>query len=131
MRDIKFRGINKSAKQWAYGDLLHKDGKVFMGYWVTDANSPSGDGYVECEVIPETIGQYTGLHDKNGTDIYEGNIMTDDVNNYAVVFYEGAWRLKLNAKNGDTWWKSLDRYTNKLKVIGNIYENPELLKEDD
>lgn len=136
MREIKFRGKRTDGKGWAYGYLVENEQDIYRTFIVTSARwDVDEDGCTDLletevyEVIPKTVGQYTEFKDKDKIEIYEGDIMTDDVNNYAVVFYEGAWRLKLNAKNGDTWWKSLNRYTNKLKVIGNIDDNSELLKE--
>lgn len=89
----------------------------------------SGEGYLLVYSFKDVeLIQYTGLKDKNGKEIFESDIMTDSKINYVVAFYAGAWRLKSNITS-DAWWKSLYRYVNDCKVIGNIYENPELLKE--
>ena len=118
MREIKFRAWDKQNKNMEEVDLL--------GSNVLHIKNSKWENIEDFEVI-----QYTGLKDRKGKDIFEGDIVAEGTINYVVAFYAGAWRLKQNI-DGDTWWKSLYRYVAnfRVEVIGNIYENPEFLKED-
>lgn len=73
-REIIFRGQRVDNKEWVYGDLIHleKDFKkiVIILHWTDDDNSS--------EVIPETVGQFTGIEDEKGNKIYEGDIIQYD-----------------------------------------------------
>jgi len=84
----------------------------------------------DIEVIPESVGQFTGLTDKNGKEIYEGDILlTSGKLKSAIVFYEAGFYLECHRYNGDLWYMPLNygMLQNK-EIIGNIYENPELIK---
>ena len=117
MREIKFRVwdiLNKKMLKW--GDIFD------LPAWEIFPGTP--------EQRPFEVMQYTGLKDRKGKDIFEGDIVAEGTINYVVAFYAGSWRLKQNI-DGDTWWKSLYRYVAnfKVEVIGNVYENPAFLKE--
>lgn len=115
MREILFRG--KIESDWAYGDLKHfKDTVVIFE-----------QGYTfPCIVIPETVGQFTGLTDKNGIKIFEGDIVQFKGANYEVVYIEKYTRFA-GKKKGCVFsvfaWKMCE-------VIGNIHDNPELMRSE-
>jgi len=123
MRTIKFRGFSIALNDFVYGYLdyyeLHDEFAI--------------DDYA---VNEDSISQFTGQHDKNGTEIYEGDILAHDYGGYSLIVYreECMAFCRIDAKdvgniNGyynlheEAWRSCLQR----AKVIGNQYENPELL----
>ncbi len=129
MRKIKFRGKTLDGR-WIYGDLWHrpyaKDCVTIVSF-MEDTGTTGG-----LEVIPETVGQYTGLKDKNGTEIYEGDILGKTFHwDLFVRFQNGKFMLydtNLVRRNNDYTY---DLYRNVVEgycVIGNIFENPELIE---
>jgi uncharacterized phage protein (TIGR01671 family) len=136
MRDIKFRGLKTNGKGWAYGDL-HK-GENIRGEIYYEV----GYGHNYYKVLPETVGQFTGLKDKNGVEIYEGNIVSDGKTLFEIQMnvQQGKWwtnPIKQIQEHQEDWFiLALDNqqlgngyYSRKdLEVIGNIHENQELLK---
>lgn len=126
MRTIKFRGICIATKQWLYGDLVQDtEGGCYI--YPIDC-----DGlYRDNEVVPETVGQYTGMKDKHGVEIYEGDVISHvkgykkDKNNNWVDDVE---TLIVEFGNGVFSNHSLFSVSESVEVIGNIHDNPELNK---
>ena len=117
MREILYRGKRKDTGKLTVSDsILQHNGLIKL--WDKE------DGYVEVE--PETIGQYTGLTGKNGKKIFEGDIMQLCSACYpCLVYWDGkSWAWKQNGKR-----REIDLTREKMEVIGNIYDNPELVKE--
>ena len=126
MREIKFRGKTTTGK-WVYGYYFY--GYADYSYRETKDKKHWIEGYDEnnnyyiYEVIPETVGQFTGLHDKNGKEIFEGDIVniTSGIGNFinkkgAVIFTEGAFHIE-----GQGFTLSFaSQYS--LEVIGNIHD---------
>lgn len=139
MREILYRAKRTDDGEWAYGYYFYDNfqDKAFITFgnncFKIDNYSMSFDR--ECpnkrilsafEVIPKTVGQYTGLTDKNGTKIFEGDIIKIR-NKTRYVFFGvcryrhtnyGEYAVDLSVKDGSN-----------CEVIGNIHDNPELLKE--
>lgn len=150
MREILFRGKRAENDEWVFGDLRH----IFYGECyphIVDNSNGLNNSVCGLEVDPATVGQFTGLTDRNGVKIFEGDIIKwhdntelsiggqiaeicygkyidadshfDDV--YLLGFY-----FKLFDKDKTcatiSW---LDEYKNDFDIIGNIYDNPELLVE--
>ena len=144
-RDLKFRGFNKKNDKWWYGDLIHNRGLTFI--------CPAGiaDPFVTFEdfvVEPESVGQFSGLHDCDGKEIYEGDIIKTPRGNIGMVIFGKAeetvthyvylrkfayvyatygWVFKLI--NDGYKCAIIDNSILDGNCIGNIYDNPELMKE--
>lgn len=131
MRTIKFRGKSIDGKEWLYGDLVSSADKKRFAILVNDKES-----YDECEVDPETVGQFTGLMDKNGAEIYEGDILKwSNGRSYVVKFWEGMFYASVEECNdgflgGFPLHALTDYEDRRCEIVGNIYDNPELLKEE-
>lgn len=135
MREIKFRGKNR-AGEWLYGSLIEDWLNGYCEWFIGDKMMP------QAELVEEsTVGQFTGLKDNNGKEIYEGDI----VSNGSTTIYSGDKKqtfkdvgvVRWDIKNGCIVInneKSTKRLTHKtikqcvVKVIGNIYDNPELME---
>lgn len=134
MRVIKFRGKVIETDEWIYGDLIQR-----MGYMPSIMYLYESSGkvrYCECAVKRETVGQFTGLFDKKGELIYEGDILrVYDSTNVFCEFRHGAFGYIYNNEfhplAGNTNYTFNPKNTDKnFEVIGNILDNPELLKEE-
>ena len=122
MRTIKFRGESILTDEWLYGDLVHSADNKRFGILVNDK-----DSYDECEVAPETVGQFIGLYDCGGKEIYEGDILDFNGLTVEVRFVRGVFAFLANG-NLDEELCGDCRTDLFAKVIGNIHDNPELLK---
>lgn len=133
-REIKFRGKRLDNGGWEYGDLLqYDDGSVCIGVHsknYTDDGFNAGQYHRIVSVDENTVGQYTGLKDKNGREIYEGDIIGGS--NGSINGWE--WPFKSEIKWNDEEcgfntpnWGYMDS-THYYNVLGNIHDNPELLK---
>lgn len=132
MREILFRGKRADNGEWAYGYYAHRPTAVCIGesnpscIYVPACDPDDNSEFIE--VIPETVGQYTGLTDKNGKRIFEGDIVSlvkHDGLIYKVVYVPCRYEL-VNSKGVNCF--VLDIYKSEnIEVIGNIYDNPELL----
>lgn len=141
-REIKFRGKVSKTKQWVYGDLLHvSNGCIITTNSELGETLPDGDiglAYSLDEfavVIPETVGQFTGLLDKNEKEIYEGDIIK--TKRYGVVHgqsnTQGADLFRVVYENAQFYIDNKLRHfylqdSRCNEVIGNVFDNPELLE---
>ena len=114
MREIIFRGKSLVTKEWVFGDLFqHGEQRFIM------------TGGHNIEVAPESVGQFTGLTDKNGVKIFEGDIVKYHDSLHEVVFCDingcAFYGIKMPDRN-EIW--NFDGITcgNKMEVIGNIYD---------
>ena len=123
MREILFRGKRKKGdKRWVEGDLLHG----YSGFGITNRYY-AGSSF---EVVPETVGQYTGLTDKNGAMIFEGDVVKSIAAWYVVEFENGGYGLRPFGKGKLIPIMGHGNFNeNEVEVIGNIYDNPELMND--
>lgn len=129
MREILFRGKTKSG-EWIEGNYVkaYDYGHVESIKHLIFSNSSyyGYDGYTnDEEVIPETVGQFTGLTDKNGEKIFEGDIVrvNKDGDILEIMYCERGYFCA----NNNAWWEFIDEL-GAFEVIGNIHDNPELLE---
>ena len=136
MREILFRGKTYEG-EWVQGDLYHRNKEVLINNFHEGFN---------LRVIPETVGQYTGLTDKNGTKVFEGDILkfTDEKYDYewiGIVEFgnpnaEYNWGYQLVYIKGAQpntdilLWFDMEETGAYGEVIGNIHDNPKLLESE-
>lgn len=144
MREILFRGKPKNKADYEflkkmykdnckdgfiYGSLVISHGKYYICIMaLCQINSLVNNGNTTMfEVIPETVGEYTGLKDKNGERIFEGDIVTmpkyGGGRHKSVVYFKNG-KFAVNGSN----YNFKDICPRNMEVIGNIYDNPEMLK---
>ncbi len=141
MREILFRGKQKENGEWVEGFPV----RIYdYGGLVWDMHPFNTNLEVTHSVIPNSIGQFTGLTDKNGTKIFEGDMFRMDEDDIAVViFKDGCFRLEIHGMCGTYTESGFDEcgggygiiecdpidwyYIRDMEVIGNIHDNPELL----
>ena len=126
MREILFRGKRADSifrSEWIEGSLWNNYGEVKI------LSALNAIGY---EVIPETIGQYTGLTDKNGKKIFEGDVLVICNNRehpVLVKFLDFEWDCVIPNVNAYIHYRHrLENNNAKYEIIGNIHDNPELMK---
>lgn len=140
MREILFRGKRKDNGEWVFGDLIRN-----LIYDGREKEMRIGDIYFEhngdihgtavYKVIPETVGQFTGLTDKNGTKIFEGDIVK-----YYGICKPIIGVVKICEEDFSGLYGVCEAFTDgsgtsllkskiDCQVVGNIYDNPELLEE--
>ncbi len=151
MRDIRCRGLvieeYRSIKkgEWVYGSLLvipesvTGKTKAFIELWHEEHK-----GWQRYQVDPKTVGQYTGLKDKNGKDIYEGDIVIsktaylsiyeEEPEIYQIAFKNGCFCFVKNEaaqkqwNDGNNYWYSIENVEMyETEIIGSIHQNKELL----
>lgn len=130
MRKIKFRARRKNGK-WVVGNFINH----FSTYFKTEERhsiflpKPENDngGYLVEDIDPETVGQFTSLHDCDGKEIFEGDILDFNGLTVEVRFVRGVFAF---LANGDLDEELCGDCRTDLfaKVIGNVYENPDILK---
>lgn len=131
MREILFRGKRTDNGEWVFGDLVHFPDRTKID---THKNGQPWRGY---DVYPDTVGEFTGLTDKNGKRIFEGDIVSVKIGGLkrkGVVFYEDiATRFGLaigTEKNFSFLGRQMAK-TYEAEAIGDIHDNPELLEVDE
>lgn len=127
MKEILFRGKRKDNGEWVYGTplyLIHERYKDSFTM-IVPLNTEFGCGELDdfYEVIPETVGQYRGLNDKNGQKIFEGDILEiaprkSNTAPTVLLVVTDVFKTGEYFRHGVRYWQ----------VIGNIHDNPELLK---
>ncbi|EKS4345037.1 hypothetical protein QB607_003040 [Clostridium botulinum] len=133
MREIKFRGKRIDNNEWVYGDLIKDNDKYYIitkiGY-VSDENLDFANKYLECfayEVVPKTVGEYTGLKDDDNKEIYEDDIINTWNKNYRVIYNGYMWALKgFYISCLEIPYDAFSEFS--AKKVGNIHDNPKLLE---
>ena len=129
MREILFRGKRKDNGEWVEGNLFIPD--------ISDTPTQICIGTnvvrITYDIVPETVGQYTGLNDKNDTKIFEGDILKtnkfSEPNKQYIVKFDLQFGAYIGQDKFNIYFVTFDGDSDQFEVIGNIHDNPELLKE--
>lgn len=120
-RVVKFRGKRVDNGKWVYGYYQELVDSVNHLYWI---NEPNGD---ITDVVPETVGQYTGLKDRDGVEIYEGDVLIFDGYKFVIL-----WNEERGGFHMDYWMfdeqYDLSEFSQTSEIISNIHDDPELME---
>ena len=119
MREILFRGKRIDNGEWVEGMYLYIKGHTYPSIF-----NMEGFSHI---IITKTVGQFTGLTDKNGKKIFEGDIVKYENKIYEIKYLEKYARFAPSNEHSVFMVCAF----NHLEVVGNIYDNPELLKDDE
>lgn len=128
-REVKFRGFRDKTEEWVYGYLVIREEP-----YLHDIIDPIGNRSKMTYAIRRgSEGQFTGLHDKNGKEIFEGDIVRHEGKNYEITFTCGGFAADGFYDTGQDYPSEFfsEFAQTRSEVIGNIYENPELLEVDE
>ena len=146
MREMLFRGKRKDNGEWVYGSLIVLPDKTMIAACSGNENTLGVFTYKTNLVDPATVGQYTGLKDKNGKEIYEGDVMQTyfsfapgdagygvSQRPFVVKWEQGrtafrAFKPKTNSRHILDTVDFFEMQSKIYEVIGNIHDNPELLE---
>lgn len=120
MREIKFRGKREDFRNWIYFDMMH--------HLFDDSGLPPD--FLQYHLDIKTIGQFTGLKDKNETEIYEGDIVIQNIQSEYLDVSDWTQVKGVVSHTNGLWCVKGEHYplfAFENEVIGNIHENPELL----
>ena len=132
MREILFRGKRTINGDWVYGDFVHGNERKSLrdSIFVYDSETQSFNDY---EINPSTLGQYTGMKDKNGKLIFEGDIVKTDKfsepNKQYIIKYDLQFGAFIGQDRYNVYFVTFDGNSGEFEVFGNIYDNPELLEK--
>ncbi len=140
-REIKFRGKSLFDGQWVVGDLLHPStGARIVNYTESEADGVLRADYHYFNVDPSTVGQYTGLKDRSGQEVYEGDVVfwiMKDMRGRgrgeqgAIIWdkHTMSWAILRDKPCADGRPCIISRPFERkyLEVVGNIHDNPELI----
>lgn len=118
MREIQFRGKRVDTQEWTFGSLVNCHNGRMGIVSMTKYCEENGIEAIIDEVLPETVGQYVGIRDATGQKIYEGDIIRD---------WRGLREVKFEIFDNRQGYE-IELEDSDLEVIGNIHDNPELLK---
>lgn len=130
MREIKYRAIDRHSGEWVYGVPFTSQENNFTDFEAMHVCDSTGYWRI-FQVVPDTLCQYTGLKDRNGREIYEGDILYHPMQGKRKVYYPFTERV---ASYGLRMIEGEVKMANTLsegflyEIIGNIHDNPELLE---
>ena len=147
MREILFRGKNTDTGRWYEGQYIHLHKTTYCFKEDYDRN-PDNDihqivfeemtdwglpnRHFRADVLPETVGQYTGLTDKNGKKIFEGDIVKtnkfNEPNKKYIIKFDLQFGAFIGQDKYNMYFTTFDGDSDQFEVIGNIHDNPELMK---